>query len=83
MITMSYLNVVTWLMINDRTRVARSFSNKFGKVWGVDKLRITHHDIRRFLFNEHGEVEGEKIFRRLASEVNSSIDIVTIQEPVI
>jgi hypothetical protein len=83
MITMSVLNVTTWLMINDRTRVARSFSNKFGKVWGIDKLRVTHHDIRRFLFDEHGEVEGEKMFRRLASEVNSSIDIVAcLQDPI-
>ena len=84
MITMSVLNVTTWLMRNDRTRVARSFSDKFGKVWGLADQRVTHHDIRRFLFSEHGEVEGEKMFRRLASEVNSAIDIipwVTTQDP--
>ena len=82
MITMKVLDVTTWLMTKERNRVAAVFSYRYGSGKKINEAKVTHQEIRTFLFKEFGEYLGEKKFRQLVSEIISSIDIVSIQDPI-
>lgn len=82
MITMKVLNVTNWLMSNERNRVAAVFSYRYGCGKKINEATVTHHEIREFFFKEFGEYLGEKKFRQLASEVNSSINIFSVQDHI-